>query len=78
MSEIEKTYLLIGNKLRSIRKNNKVSLSKLARTTGINRGYISKIEKGKANPTILTIGTLCKTFDISLIEFLKSNDAKNI
>ncbi len=51
MSEIEKTYLLIGNKLKSIRKNNKVSLSKLARTTGINRGYISKIEKGKANPT---------------------------
>lgn len=46
---------LIGNRLRSIRRRLGVTLEQLAERTGLNKGYLSRIESGEKSPSIATL-----------------------
>jgi transcriptional regulator with XRE-family HTH domain len=39
------------NQIRAIRKEKKISISSLSKSTGINRNRLSQIERGKVNPS---------------------------
>lgn len=43
----------------------------LAAATGLDQGWVSRIEAGKAEPCLGTLGLLAKAFDMSLSELLK-------
>lgn len=64
--------------LREIRDGRNVSLNDLARLTGLSPQYLSKIENGKSNPTLKTIGDICQGLKIQpgdwIIYEYKNND----
>jgi transcriptional regulator with XRE-family HTH domain len=46
---------LIGKRVRSIRRRAGVTLEQLAGQTGLNKGYLSRIESGEKSPSIATL-----------------------
>ncbi len=59
----------LGMRIRYLRKKNKLSIEDLALKADINRNYLSDLERGKRNPTILILSKICRSLDITL-EFL--------
>lgn len=59
-----------GNRVKFFRINKlKVSQEDFAKTIGIDRTYLSKIESGYKNPTLDTINKICDGLQISINEF---------
>lgn len=46
---------LIGKRIRSIRRRLGLTLERLAERTGLNKGYLSRIESGEKSPSIATL-----------------------
>jgi transcriptional regulator with XRE-family HTH domain len=55
-----------GARLQNIRKAQKLSQEKLAENSGLHRTYISSLERGKRNPTLITLQALAKALDIKI------------
>ena len=53
--------------IKDVRKSKKITLSDLAEKTGISINYLSRMENGKANPSI---GTIKKVTDVLEIQFM--------
>jgi len=67
MSDIKKQF---GENLRRIRKARGFSQEQLAYTSGLDRSYVGKIERGQVNVTIEKICVLAKTLGCSPKEVL--------
>lgn len=63
------TLIAFGNKVRSIRKEKKISMQHLANLAEIEISQIYRIETGKINPKLTTVMTLAKALDINTSEF---------
>lgn len=61
----------LGLNLKSIRTKKAISQGDIARKLGVSRGFISTIENGKTNPTLLTISKIAKALGVSSDELLK-------
>lgn len=66
--------IVIGKKLRRLRKIRQISLTKLSQETGMSYSYLSGLENGKHSITISNLQRLAEYFDIDLLNFL---DNKN-
>ncbi|MBT4731693.1 helix-turn-helix transcriptional regulator [Candidatus Woesearchaeota archaeon] len=55
-----------GNKIKILRKNAGISQEKLAELAGIDRTYISSIEKGERNVSIVTIEKLSAALKVTI------------
>lgn len=62
--------LEIGLRLRRARTEQGLSLSELARRSGVGKGSLSEIETGKRNPTVDTLYALCRPLGIPLSALL--------
>ncbi|MDB5052988.1 MAG: family transcriptional regulator [Bacilli bacterium] len=62
--------VVFGQILRTIREKNKFSQEELAHLAGLDRTYISLLERGKRRPTINTIFSLSKPLNISASELI--------
>jgi len=67
MNESEK----LGRNLKRIRTGKNISQGDIARTLKVHKGYISNIESGKVNPTLVTIAKLAKAIGIPPHKLLK-------
>lgn len=56
----------ISQELKRVRKQKGVTTYELSELTGIDQGAISRIENGKANPTLKTLEKICKALKIKL------------
>ena len=66
---------IFGKILQEERKAKKISQEKFAKLTGLDRTFISLIENGKRNPTLITILKICSALKISPSKlFLKFED----
>ena len=54
-----------GKKLREVRLKKKLSQGDVARTLGVHRSYISGLERGMRNPSLLTIRKIAKALGIN-------------
>ncbi|HRI63862.1 MAG TPA: helix-turn-helix transcriptional regulator [Polyangium sp.] len=54
----------LGERIRKLRNDRKLSLSKLARLSGISRGHLSDLEQGKAVMTVGTLGNLGRGLEV--------------
>ena len=54
----------IGERIKKVRKHVKVTQAAVADHIGVNRSYISKIEKNKSKPSIQFIKSFCNSFGI--------------
>lgn len=60
-----------GKKLREVRIKKKLSQGDVARTLGVHRSYISGLERGRRNPSLLTVHKVAKALGVSTNELLK-------
>lgn len=66
-----------GVRLRQLRRERNMSQEDLALTAGVTTVYISEIERGLKNPTVLMIETLSNAMNLSLSEFFACSNDKN-
>lgn len=63
--------LQFGKKLREIRLKKSKSQGDVAKVLGVHRSYISGLERGKRNPSLLTVHKVAKALGVSVNELLK-------
>lgn len=61
------------NNLREARLNRGMSVSELARRSGVSRVTINNIEQGYTNPTVSTVAAICKALNINPNEIFFNN-----
>ena len=70
---------LIGDKLKALRKNNKLSLNALADDLGMSYSYLWGLENGKHSISIVNLQKICSYFKVDLIYFFsKDNISANV
>ena len=68
---MEKEVLQFGKKLREVRLKKNKSQGDIAKILGVHRSYISGLERGVRNPSLLTVHKVAKALGISTNELLK-------
>lgn len=58
-------YRLLGKRLASIRKEQKITQERLAEMTDLANNYISNIETGRSIPSLETLVKLCESLKIT-------------
>lgn len=61
--------LLLGQRVRFLRKSKHLSQEELARISHVDRTYITSLENGHRNVSILLIQKICEGLNISLKTF---------
>lgn len=61
----------LGENLRKIREAKGISQADICRITGMDRGYISRVENGTRNPTISNLEKIAKALGVTPDELLK-------
>ena len=59
-----------GKKLREVRLKKKLSQGDVSRILGVHRSYISGLERGRRNPSLLTIQKVAKALGVSAKELI--------
>jgi transcriptional regulator with XRE-family HTH domain len=67
--EVERKHLAIGPQVRRWRGERGLTLAGVAERTGLNIGYLSQIENGKAVPSIGCLTTLSDALDVPIAWF---------
>ncbi|MGH0424678.1 MULTISPECIES: helix-turn-helix domain-containing protein [Bacillus] len=67
---------IFGSILQEYRLNSKMSQEELAFNSGLDRTYISLLERGKRRPTINTLFALSKALDVNPSILIKELEAK--
>ena len=67
----------LGMRIRYLRKIKKMSIEDLALECGINRNYLSDLERGKRNPTLQMLEKIANGFEISISELTKGLQSFN-
>lgn len=66
MKDIRKLY---GERLKAFRKNKGLSQEDLGFKSSLHRTYISEVERGRRNISIVNIARIAKALDLSIKEF---------
>ena len=66
----------VGNRIKSLRKDRKLSQEKLANIAELDRTYMTSVENGKRNISIVNIKKICDAFEISLNTFFDDEQFK--
>ncbi len=61
--------LLVGKRVRELRNSIGISQEELADLAGLDRTYITSVECGKRNISIVNIEKLAKALNVTLAEF---------
>src|SRR5215472_11535691 len=70
--------MLIGTRLRELRKQRNLSQGDITEVIGLPRSYISRIENGHAVPSLETLQRLAAALDVPLYRlFYSGEDAPN-
>ena len=62
---------LVGRNVLRIRKSKGITQERLAEISGFSQQYISGLEKGQRNPTVVTLYELSLALGVNFIELLK-------
>jgi transcriptional regulator with XRE-family HTH domain len=65
---------LLGDRVRKLRKNQKLSQEKLGKKAGFDYRYIGFIEQARVNPTIKTLGKIANALNIPLCELCPTKE----
>jgi transcriptional regulator with XRE-family HTH domain len=62
---------LVGRNVLRVRKSKDITQEQLAEMSGFSQQYISGLEKGQRNPTVVTVYELSLALGVNFIELLK-------
>ena len=68
---------LIGNRLALLRKRRGLSQEELAERAHLDRSYVSRIERGLANPSMSVLERICVALDITLQELFCATEEEH-
>ena len=58
---------MVGDRIKELREERGLSLSALAKYSGVSKSYISNIERGiQTNPSLIVMKKLAETLDVPL------------
>lgn len=63
----------LGKRIKELRKENGISQEKLALLTGLDRTYITSVENGKRNVSIINIERIVNSLNSNLPNFFDSD-----
>lgn len=58
--------VLVGNHVRQLRRRNGLSQGALAESCGFSQQYLSELENGKRNPTIITLFEISQALGVEV------------
>lgn len=61
----------LGNNIRKLRTEKRVSIEKLSNKSGISYSQLIRIEKGRINTSIYQLYLIAQNLEVSIEEFLK-------
>ncbi|WP_416193140.1 helix-turn-helix domain-containing protein [Nitrobacter sp. TKz-YC01] len=67
---------IVGSNVRRLRKAASISQAELANRMGVDRAYVSGLELGQRNPTIVTLWHVAKALDVDFNEIFGSSRGK--
>ena len=67
--------MIIGDRLREIREEKKLSQGDIEKLTGLHRAYISRVENGHTVPAIETLEKLARGLEIPLYQLFYEGEA---
>ena len=68
---MQKEVLNFGKNLRKIRLSKKLSQGDVAKVLGVHRSYISGLERGVRNPSLVTVQKVAKALGVSAGKLIK-------
>jgi transcriptional regulator with XRE-family HTH domain len=63
---------LVGRNVRRIREKKKLTQERFAELSGFSQQYISDLERGRRNPTVVTVYELATALGVTHMELLRS------
>lgn len=67
----------IGNKIKDLRKSNKMTQLELAAKSNISRSYLADIERNRYNASLDTLKAIATALNVNLNEFFDSKETTN-
>ncbi|MEQ1715193.1 MAG: helix-turn-helix transcriptional regulator [Hyphomicrobium sp.] len=67
---------LVGENVRRIRLKKGLTQERLVEVSGISQQYISGLESGRRNPTVVTLHELAQALGVSPVDLLKTEKVK--
>lgn len=61
----------LGMRIRYLRKNKGLSIEDLALEADVNKNYLSDLERGKRNPSLLILEAIANALNVDLSELFK-------
>ncbi len=65
----------VGDRLKRIREDLGISMRELAAKADVAASFVSRIEAGKASPTIMTLQKLLGALDVEVVDFFRQENA---
>ena len=65
---------LVGQNFARLRRENGQTQEQVAELSGFSQQYISDLERGKRNPTVVTLYELAQALEVDHMELLKSEN----
>jgi transcriptional regulator with XRE-family HTH domain len=62
---------LVGRNVRRIRRKNGLTQEQLAEISGFSQQYISSLEQGRRNPTVVTVYELAMALSVSHMDLMR-------
>lgn len=69
--ELQKLQVLFGETIRELRQNKNIAQEKLANLAGIDRTYMSAIERGLKNPSLKVIFQIADGLEMNASEIIE-------
>jgi len=66
----------IGSRLRAARKAQLLTIDELARTTGLTKGFLSRVERDLTSPSVSSLIALCDVLGISVGSLFEAPDVQ--
>ena len=67
----------LGNRIRKVRLQKKLTLEKIAQSTGFTKSYLSLIELGKKSPPIATLTRIALALEVDIVAFFHEKSLKD-
>ena len=74
----EGTATPIGAKLRSARTAQGMSLAQVAQTTGLSKGFLSRVERDETSPSVATLVQLCQVLSLPVGALFAEPDVHHV
>jgi transcriptional regulator with XRE-family HTH domain len=68
---------LVGHNVRRLRLAAKISQAELAARMGVDRAYVSGLEQGDRNPTVVTLWHTAKALEVSMRAFFEEKPLRS-